>query len=67
MKYLWDRRDDINPHCQPYRDFNNPHQIIPQWQKDMAHWANRKWLYKSIWFDDFQPRKGFKCSEYFPH
>ena len=23
------------PHCQPYRDLNNPHQIIPQWQKDL--------------------------------
>lgn len=21
------------PHCQPYRDLNNPRQIIPQWQK----------------------------------
>lgn len=64
MKYLWGRRGDLNPHCQPYRDFNNPHQVIPQWQKDMAHWANRKWLYNTIWFDDFMPRKNFKCSQY---
>lgn len=53
------------PHCQPFRDLNNPRQIIPQWQKDMAHWADRKELYMSCEFKDFTPRKGFKCSEYF--
>ena len=26
------------PHAQPYRDFNNPRQIIPQWQNDLAGW-----------------------------
>lgn len=50
---------------QPFRDFNNPRQVIPQWQKDMARWANRKELYTSFDFKDFQPRKGFICSEYF--
>lgn len=53
------------PHAQPYRSLNNPRQIIPQWQKDMAHWADRKELYMSCEFKDFTPRKGFKCSEYF--
>ena len=28
--------------AQPYRDFNNPNQIIPQWQKDMARWSLRR-------------------------
>ena len=53
------------PHCQPYRDLNNPHQIIPQWQKDLAGWADKKWIFRSCEFRDFVPRKGFKCSEYF--
>lgn len=53
------------PHCQPYRDCNNPQQVVPQWQKDMAHWADRKELYMSCEFKDFTPRKGFKCIEYF--
>lgn len=53
------------PHCQPFRDLNNPHQIIPQWQKDLAHWADRKKLYMSCEFKDFTPRKGFVCSKYF--
>ena len=37
----------------------------PQWQKDMAHWADRKELYKSIEFKDYEPRKGFTCKQYF--
>ena len=53
------------PHCQPYRDLNNPHQIIPQWQKDLAGWADKKWVFRSCEFKDFIPRKGFKCSGYF--
>lgn len=43
----------------------NSHQIIPQWQKDMAHWADRKEIYMSCDFKDFSPRKGFLCKEYF--
>lgn len=50
---------------QPYRDFNNPNQIIPQWQKDMARWANRRELYATCDFKEYEPRKGFVCKEYF--
>lgn len=50
---------------QPYRDFNNPNQVIPQWQKDMARWSLRRELYASCDFKDYEPRKGFKCKEYF--
>lgn len=51
--------------AQPYRDFYNPGQVIPQWQKDMARWANRHQIYASCDFNDFEPRKGFKCKQYF--
>ena len=50
--------------AQPFRDFNNPKQIIPKWQKDMAHWANRRELWTSCDFKEFSPRKGFTCREY---
>ena len=50
--------------AQPYRDFNNPNQIIPQWQKYMANWVNKKMLFEKISFEEFEPRKGFKCKEY---
>ena len=53
------------PHCQPYRDPNNPYQTIPQWQKDMAGWADKKWTFSICEFKDFEPRKGFRCEKYF--
>ena len=52
-------------HCQPYRDVNNHNQVIPQWQKDLASWADKKWIFRTCEFKDFEPRKGFKCKEYF--
>ena len=55
----------VRVHAQPMREFDNPRQIIPQWQKDMARWSDRKELYRSIDFKEFQPRKGFICNEYF--
>ena len=51
--------------AQPFRDINRPHQIIPQWQKDMARWAMRREIYAVCDFKDYEPRKGFKCSKYF--
>lgn len=51
--------------AQPFRDFNNPKQVIPQWQKDMARWAMRREFWTTMDFKDFSPRKGFICKEYF--
>lgn len=51
------------PHAQPYRDPDIPN-IVPQWQKDMAGWANKRMLFWSTSFADFEPRKGFKCQQY---
>lgn len=51
--------------AQPFRDFNNPKQVIPQWQKDMARWAMRREIYASTDFKGYEPRKGFTCKEYF--
>lgn len=59
------RYKKVIPHAQPYRELDNPHQVIPQWQKDLARWTDRKELYKSIEFKDYEPRKGFTCKQYF--
>lgn len=64
VKALYLHKDDITLHCQAYRNFDDVHQVIPQWQKDMMRWSNKRWIYQSDWFDDYMPRKGFKCSEY---
>ena len=54
----------VYAYAQPYRDPNNPKQIIPQWQKDMAGWVNKKAHFVAHSFADFTPRKGFKCQRY---
>ena len=33
--------------------------------RDMSKWAMRRELYASCDFKDYEPRKGFKCKEYF--
>lgn len=53
----------ILPFVQAYRDYAN-NRIPTQYEKDLARWANRAWLFKSMDFEDFEPRKGFKCREY---
>lgn len=55
----------VYPYAQPYRDPFNPNRPIPQWQKYMANWVNKKMLFEKISFEDFEPRKGFKCKEFF--
>ena len=54
----------VYPHAQPYRDPNNPRHIIPQWQKDLAGWVNKKAHFVAHSFEEFEPRKGFRCRQY---
>lgn len=54
----------ILPFVQPYRDFENK-RTPTAYEKDLARWANRAWLFKSMDFEDYSPRKGFVCREYF--
>ena len=51
--------------AQPFRDFSNPDQVIPQWQRDTARWAMRREIYASTDFKGYEPRNGFTCAEYF--
>lgn len=44
-----------------------PGTSTPQWQKDMAHWVNKRQLYLSCDFESFSPRHGFTCASYFNH
>lgn len=64
----WKRKEygiRVNCQSQPMLDFSKKKQVIPQWQRDMAHWSNRKELYHTIDFKDFKPRKNFICRAYF--
>lgn len=73
IMYWWSKNQELRkthtqrrvyPHAQPYRDPFNRRAEIPQWQKDMAGWTNKKIIFESIPFEEFIPRKGFKCEEY---
>ena len=61
----WKKYKKVLPHAQPYRSLTDRTQIVPQWQIDMARWTDRKEIYRTCDFYDFEPRKGFKCKEYF--
>lgn len=75
LSYWWKRNHEcrekhlpnIYPYAQPYRDPDNPHRPIPEWQLDMAQWVNKHQIFQIIDFPSFQPRKGFKCAEYLKH
>lgn len=57
---------NVRVFAQPYRDpYRN--NVIPQWKKDMARWANRRELFFSVDFKEFSPRKGFTCKSYFDY
>ena len=73
ITYWWNRLQDarhskkgnlVYAYAQPYRDPYNPHHQIPQWQKDMANFVNKKAHFVAHSFEDFTPRKGFKCQQY---
>lgn len=73
LHYWWQRLQDfrhnkqgraVYAYAQPYRDPLNPHHIIPDWQKDLARWCNKRMIFCTADFKDFEPRKGFRCEKY---
>lgn len=54
----------IKPYVMPYRDFENKTKPS-QYCRDLAQYVNKSMIFTSCKFEDFQPRKNFKCSEYF--
>lgn len=73
LHYWWERLQlfrkshegrAVYAYAQPYRDPTNPNHTIPEWQKDMARWCNKRMIFCTTDFKDFSPRKGFRCEEY---
>lgn len=58
------KRLGILPFVQTFRDYTNKKEPS-QYEKDISRWANRAKLFKSTDFMDYEPRKGFKCKNYF--
>ena len=74
INYWWKRMrrirslhggNQIYAYAQPYRNPDNPNCLIPQWQKDLAGWVNKKAHFVAHSFQEFEPRKGFICAQYF--
>lgn len=74
IHYWWQRLQDfrknhvgraVYAYAQPYRDPMNPNHVIPEWQKDLARWCNKRMIFCKCDFKDFSPRKGFVCRKYF--
>ena len=57
------KRMGITPFVQPYRDYENKRRPT-QYEKDIARWANNRWLFKSCDFENFEIRKGFFGKDY---
>ena len=73
VNYWWKRMQAVRAagegrpvyaYAQPYRNPNNAREVIPQWQKDLAGWVNKKAHFVAHSFEDFEPRKGFRCKRY---
>lgn len=64
VNYWRKYKDRFTIFAQPYRDFSRK-SIIPLWQQDLAHWANRRQLFNTCEFKDFKPRKDFICKTHF--
>jgi hypothetical protein len=54
----------ISAFVMPYRDYANARKLS-QYEKDFASWVNKKERFNSCDFLDFEPRKGFRCRQYF--
>lgn len=74
VNYWWKRmriqrtnheRNIVYAYAQPYRDPEHLNASIPEWQKDMARWVNKRNIFPITSFGEFSPRKGFACKVYF--
>jgi hypothetical protein len=62
----WKTYKRILPFAQPYRPIGMKNYQVPEWQRDLARYTNRKEIYKSLnSFSEFVPRIGFKCEKYY--
>jgi hypothetical protein len=46
----------VDPFAQPYRNFTETYNP-PQWQRDMARWANMKATFRSVKWENYRGRK----------
>lgn len=64
LKRIYTCRDlGITVWVMPFRDYENS-RVPTRYERDLQRWANRPQLFKTTDFEDYEPRKGFKCDYY---
>ena len=53
----------VSVYAPPYRNFDDPNQAIPQWQKQMSQWASNHWRYFSCSWEEFNKGQRFDQTE----
>lgn len=57
------REFGIMPFVMPFRDYEGQQQPT-QYAKDLASYVNKPQNFKTTTFEEFEPRRGFRCKEY---
>ncbi len=57
------RNMGITPFVMPFREYGSVKEVS-DYCKDLSRYCNRAWTLKSCDFEDYEPRKGFKCKAY---
>lgn len=57
------REFGITPFVMPFRDYEGRQQPS-QYAKDLAQYVNKPQIFKTTTFEDFEPRRGFRCKKY---
>jgi len=64
LKRIYTCRDlGISAWVMPFRDYENKREPT-MYERDLQRWANRPQILNKCNFEDYEPRKGFKCGNY---
>jgi len=64
LKRIYTCRDlGISAWVMPFRDYENKREPT-MYERDLQRWANRPQVLNKCNFEDYEPRKGFKCGNY---
>lgn len=55
---------NVAVYAPPYRNFDNPKQVIPRWQKDLSRWASNHFIYYGCEWDEYRRSKGYETRPY---
>ena len=51
---------NVAVYAPPYRNFDDPKQVIPRWQKDLSRWASNHFIYYGCEWEEYRRSKGYE-------